>query len=302
MLIASACDEKFVPHFATMLHSAWHHNREARFLLLDCGLAGETREVLKRFAADLGTRLDIKKVDLTRFEHAATGLDWPVIVFARLLLPDMLSCRKVLYLDSDCVVTADLTRFWETDLGSSFVAGVSDQNAIDFESGLEPKIPLPPSYVNCGVMLMNLDAWREHDISSQVVTYVETYRPKFGEQTGINAVTGDRKLMLPDRWNFMVHVWSMRSPADFDPSIVHCTGHRKPWLHANACFAPVYLAHRNATPFKLASPTAIYPGRLKVFLNLLVFRPKYRKLRKAKQYYDMTFSPRYLAANRIDIR
>ena len=302
MLIASACDEKFVPHFATMLHSAWHHNREARFLLLDCGLAGETREVLKRFAADLGTRLDIKKVDLTRFEHAATGLDWPVIVFARLLLPDMLSCRKVLYLDSDCVVTADLTRFWETDLGSSFVAGVSYQNAIDFESGLEPKIPLPRSYVNCGVMLMNLDAWREHDISSQVVTYVETYRPKFGEQTGINAVTGDRKLMLPDRWNFMVHVWSMRSPADFDPSIVHCTGHRKPWLHANACFAPVYLAHRNATPFKLASPTAIYPGRLKVFLNLLVFRPKYRKLRKAKQYYDMTFSPRYLAANRIDIR
>ena len=302
MLIASACDEKFVPHFATMLHSAWHHNREARFLLLDCGLAGETREVLKRFAADLGTRLDIKKVDLTRFEHAATGLDWPVIVFARLLLPDMLSCRKVLYLDSDCVVTADLTRFWETDLGSSFVAGVSDQNAIDFESGLEPKIPLPRSYVNCGVMLMNLDAWREHDISSQVVTYVETYRPKFGEQTGINAVTGDRKLMLPDRWNFMVHVWSMRSPADFDPSIVEFTGHRKPWLHANACFAPVYLAHRNATPFKLASPTAIYPGRLKVFLNLLVFRPKYRKLRKAKQYYDMTFSPRYLAANRIDIR
>jgi len=300
MLIVSACDEDFAPHFATMLHSAWHHNRAARFLLLDCGLTEETSGVLQRYAASLGAELDIRTVDLQRFEGAASGLDWPVVVFARLLIPDMLECSKVLYLDSDCIVTADLAQLWETDLGSCFVAGVEDQNAVHFESRREPKVPFSGPYINAGVMLMNLDAWRNHDIADQVVAYVDRYKPKFCEQTGINAVTADRKLVLPDHWNFMVHQWSMRPPADFLPSIIHCTGHRKPWLHANACFVPIYLLHRNATPFKLAPPTGIHPGRLKIFFNLMVQRKKYRNLRKARLFYDSTFCSNYVAENATD--
>lgn len=297
MLIASACDENFAPHFATMLHSAWYHNRAARFILLDCGLTGRTADILQGYASSLGAELDIRKVDLQRFEQAASGLDWPIVVFARLLIPGILSCSRVLYLDSDCIVTADLKRLWETDIGSCFVAGVRDQNAVDFESRRKPEVPLFGPYINAGVMLMNLDAWREHDIASRVVAYVEAYKPKFCEQTGINAVTADRKLILPDHWNFMVHQWSLRPPADFVPSIIHCTGHRKPWLHANACFVPVYLFHRNATPFRLPPPTGIHPGRLKIFFNLLVRRRKYRMLRNAKLHYDDAFCRNYLARN-----
>lgn len=297
-MIVSACDENFAPHFATLLHSAWHHNRDARFLLLDCGIEEGTAQRLRQFAADLGAALETRRVDLDRFAEIGVGHDWPIVVFARLLIPELLSCAKALYLDSDCIVTADLSPLWNTDMSGYYVAGVADRDALKKERRRNPHLPYPATYFNAGVMLMNLDAWREHDVAGSVVSYVREYAPFFGEQTGINVVAAGKALALPETWNFMLHRWSRKRATNIVPSIIHCTGRCKPWQHANAVFIPVYLLHRNATPFPIAPPRECIPSRVRIFLNLALLRPKYWQLQRATRYNDNVFSRRYIIENK----
>ena len=44
------------------------------------------------------------------------------MTFARYFIPDFVEEDKVLYLDSDLVVTADLTALFEMDLGENYLA------------------------------------------------------------------------------------------------------------------------------------------------------------------------------------
>lgn len=52
MLIAAACDNAFVEHYAAMLHSAWVHNKHAHFVLLDVGISSEKQKSLLAFARE----------------------------------------------------------------------------------------------------------------------------------------------------------------------------------------------------------------------------------------------------------
>src|SRR5215510_5542238 len=111
LTIVSAADERFAAHFAAMLHSAWTHHPTAEFYFLDCGLEPRTLSDLRGFAATRGIGLTVIKIDVTAFRDLPTNRALSLAAYARLLIPDLFpsSIERVLYLDADCIVVADLT-------------------------------------------------------------------------------------------------------------------------------------------------------------------------------------------------
>jgi lipopolysaccharide biosynthesis glycosyltransferase len=299
VIIVSASDENFVPHFATMLHSAWFHNRAAEFYLLDCGIAAQTLETLEAFATKLGMRLTIAEIDTAVFSDLPTTTAWSVAVYARLMIAKLLpdASERAIYLDADCIVTCDLSRLWTTDVSSHLIAGVRDDSALENEHryGVTDKFSGGlTEYVNAGVLLINLRAWREKNFGETVIDYVRRHDLRYGEQTAINIAASGRIKILSENWNFMLHKWQFAYNAAIKPSIIHYTGFSKPWLYRDGPFVPVYHHHRNLTPYPTTEPSTYYPSRFHFFLNLLFLRKKYWSRLLSSHRHDRAFSQPYL--------
>jgi lipopolysaccharide biosynthesis glycosyltransferase len=298
VIIVSAADERFVPHYATTLHSGWFHNREAAFHLLDCGITEETRGKLREFAATHGMRLTIVTVDTALFHDLPiTRDDLTAATFARLRLPAIFpaDCDKVIFLDADCVVTGDLRELWETDISDHLIAGVQDERALR-EDGADGILRDRSTYINSGVMLINLRAWREENFGDAVISVLRQGALRSHEQSAINIVAAGRIKTVPEIWNLMLHTMDGRRLGAIKPRIVHCTGNMKPWLAADAPLASIYRGHRNLTPFPLDRPLPPYRSRLHVILSLMALRPKYWRRLIVPALNDRDFAIPYMAS------
>jgi len=98
----------------------------------------------------------------------AQGTKYSVGMMFRLLIPEALPLEKVIYLDCDIVVSMDIRELWDIPLDDFSIAGVRD---VANESGLKLELSKfyrwklidcdPKTYINSGVMLMNLTRIRQ---------------------------------------------------------------------------------------------------------------------------------------------
>jgi lipopolysaccharide biosynthesis glycosyltransferase len=288
--IVSAADENYAAHFAALLHSAWTHHRDAKLYLLDCGLDPVTALMLRNYASQHGIRLTILKVDTDSFDGLPTTRDWSPAIYARLLIPDLLpDAERALYIDADCIVVGNLSAAWRLDMGDAAVVGIRDRGAHN-----ERVFRLPTeSYINSGVLLMNLPIWRQQRLGAAVLSFLCDIKPTFPDQTAINAII-DRKMFLTEGWNFLVGD-KERPIGQWDtPRIIHFTGPMKPWLYRDAPFGELYVYHRNQTPFPILSPRTVSRSFLRRLVNLGLGRPKYWRrmilMRRCRAFVDRYFS------------
>jgi lipopolysaccharide biosynthesis glycosyltransferase len=104
-------------------------------------------------------------------------------------------------------------------LGASFgVAGWK-------EAGLNPDEP----YFNAGVMLIDVERWRETGVEKRSLDYLRRFGPKvwFWDQEALNAVLSGQWKSLDSSWNFPA---SMVDPFKEMPRIAHFSGNIKPWV------------------------------------------------------------------------
>lgn len=265
MIIVSAADERFAPHFASMLHSAWTHNPLAQFYLLDCGLKLQTLCKLATFAADNAIQLITVPVDTGRFDGLPTTKFFSSAIYARLLIHELLPDERVIYLDADTLVVSSLEPLWRADMCGAIIAGVLD------EAGDDEDFETP--YVNSGVLVLDLRRWREHRVSPLVIEYISGRHLELPDQSAINAVCANQIMLLDDSWNYRV---SGRQRLMRRPRIIHFTGLLKPWLYSNVAFAQLYEHHRSQTPFPMLElPRIGYRPLWRRVLNLMIGRPKY---------------------------
>lgn len=175
-------------------------------------------------------------VDLELFRQFALLPYTSKLTYARLLIPQVLpnAVSKVLYLDTDLLVLDDLTPVWKTDLEESVVGAVLDRwnsKIKRSEPGLED-VPRVRDYFNAGVLLINLDRWRNERISERAFEYLVRYpATPFADQDALNVACDGLWTRLDPRWNFhdlcAKRIINMRP--EQRPGIVHFVGPEKPW-------------------------------------------------------------------------
>jgi lipopolysaccharide biosynthesis glycosyltransferase len=182
--------------------------------------------------------------------------------YHRLLLPQLLpeDVTRAIWLDCDLLVTTDLARLWETDLGGFHLLAVR-----------EPIVPLVSSrygirrwqelglsrdhpYFNAGVMLVDIERWRNDEIGTLAGDYLRQARDvMFWDQEGLNAVLPGRWGELDPRWNATASASRRRGAegAHAAPWIVHFTGALKPWRLPEPSSGPrlLFYHHLDQTPW-----------------------------------------------------
>ncbi len=157
--------------------------------------------------------------------------------FAVMNLPGILTgINRVIYLDSDVIVTGDLARLWETELMQHGIGAVSDttrkvlsddiQNCDDLE--YDPQSP----YFNSGVMLIDLEFWRKMQLEDQLTSLLDDTRIVrcCNDQSFLNIAFQNRWTALEPRWNqITVLKDNYIGFIGLKKGIIHCVMNLKPW-------------------------------------------------------------------------
>ena len=241
--VAITTDEKYIQHAGAMLASLFAHAAGAP-LVIHCITHAAGTPDFKKLAGQVaraGHQLRVLVPDdaplrgLKLSDHATTA------VYYRLLLPELIdpAVPRVLYLDSDLIVKEDVRQLWNTEVGGYALAAVRDPLFSDYE---KLGIPAGRPYFNSGVMLLNLDHWRQHGHARQVLAYIRSNPDKITawDQDGLNAVLHSQWLELHPRWNVQTILFEhagrdLPVPADViaeclaNPAVIHYTAKFKPW-------------------------------------------------------------------------
>lgn len=207
-------------------------------ILHDETLTAENRHKLLATARQYGQEIDF--VDVTehrdRLDKAAVALvqnACSIGTLYRLFIPDVLHLERVIYLDSDVVVDLDIRELWDIPLEGNSLAGVLDHShkkstRIFSHEAIRARLLgcRLPSYVNAGVLLMDLDRIRKHgDFFSTAMNWLAHHRHSatLADQDILNALfCGDIKL-IDNRFN------NRDLDGDTKGSIMHAIREPKPW-------------------------------------------------------------------------
>lgn len=303
--VACAANDAYVPHSAAMLASLFrvHAARDVvvHFLhgpLLDPTVLGLLRAmVIGAGAAFVSHRIPDPAVAALPVMGRI-----PKEMWYRLFLPERLTgIERVLYLDCDTIVLDDVTPLWRTDLTRHALAAVNNV----FEEGKERHaaglgLAHPDRYFNSGVLLINLDAWRQERYSERTLALAGAAdsRLTWPDQDALNVVLADRWIALHPRWNCQNSLFYYARAAEVfgkgpvreattSPGILHFEGGlmAKPWHYL--CRHPyrgAYFDSRRATPWPQvaidgasAFHRLIRPLPMPVVLSAIKWRNRVRK-------------------------
>lgn len=146
--------------------------------------------------------------------------------YFRYLIPNHTEEDRVLYLDSDMIVTQDLSDLFELDMQGYPVAAVED-------------LPTTSDKFNAGLLLIDNKKWREEDVVTQLFDLTAQHHHEvYGDQGILNLAFHDNWYRLPLTYNLQVgsdsQQFTLGDMVWYDlfkgkPAVIHYTTGLKPW-------------------------------------------------------------------------
>ena len=180
----------------------------------------------------------------------------------RLFIPDICSkYKRILYLDCDLVVDADVAELYHADIKEKSIGAVIDKDEsmdnIELSKYLQKTLPFlhAESYFNSGVILFDIKKCQKDEIAQKALVLLEKYTNlRFTDQDILNILLQNKVEFLPFTWNSM---WGQRAeninnfdiPLLGDKKIIHYIGSTKPWDLWSIPLSEVFWKYARVSPF-----------------------------------------------------
>ena len=250
-----ATDDNYAPYCGIMLTSVLENNKERNvtaYILIDRPLQEKQQKRFRQLSDKYGARIEFVMVNKSFFEKFPLKGDtknlkhWSVVTYYRLYAEDLLpkNVDKVLYLDCDIIVNRPIGDLFDLDWSGYSVGAVSDMCTEWQEYYDRLGYDKREGYFNAGVLFMNLDYWRTHNIGQKCIDFLSSNYDRIfnNDQDVLNAITRDSKRTLPVSYNYQMQ---LRMPYFFNtfseemkqdvidttsPHIIHYAAELKPWM------------------------------------------------------------------------
>ena len=228
--VVFAGDYAYIRQIETAMKSLCRHNSHLRIYLLNQDIPQEWFSQIRIYLQEMGGDLIDCKLIGSQYK-----MNWsnklPHInhmTFARYFIPDFVTEDKVLYLDSDLIVTDDLTDLFELDLGENYLAATRSC----FGAGLG---------FNAGVLLINNKKWKSESIRQQLIELTEKEHENVaeGDQSILNMLFHDSYIEINETFNYQIgfdkgaaeqgHAWILEKSINPLPKVLHYISNDKPW-------------------------------------------------------------------------
>lgn len=233
-----AGDYGYIRYIEATLKSACYHHDNCKVYIMNSDIPQEWFiGIRKRLKCRNSELVDIKLTGdaiSKEWKMAPHGGHINYMTFARYLIPQFVEEEKVLYLDSDVIVTRNLNDLFKIELGNHLVA------AAKVVFGLE-------DYFNAGVLLINNKLWKEENVQKQCIEITNREHETLPEadQTVLNRVCEGRYIVLDDTYNFQIgydrlaeqrkQYFILEKSINPLPAIIHYLSESKPWNLFSFC-------------------------------------------------------------------
>ena len=252
--ICLACDDNYSKYAGVVIASVLNnvqHNDVLSFYILDGGISEENKTKILSLKEIKNCYINFVSVDNKLFAdyikiqtHSYISLPAYYRLKIASLLPDI---DRIIYFDCDIVVNSSLAELFTVDMGGCPIAGVKD---ID-----KKKLKKNPSYVNSGMLVMDIKRIREENLEQAFLNYTKENFENItlGDQEIINEVLKNRIKVLNDEWNVQSSNFVNRSSYTNNPKIIHYVSKKKPWHWASFSYhRDFYFKYLQLTPWKLS--------------------------------------------------
>lgn len=228
--VVFAGDYGYIRQIETALKSLCYHNSGLKVYIFNQDIPQEWFRFLRPKLQEIGSDLIDCKLIGPQFQ-----MNWsnklPHInhmTFARYFIPDFVTEDKALYLDSDLIVTGDLTDLFELDLGENYLAAA--RSCFGVGVGF-----------NAGVLLINNKKWKSKNIRQKLIELTEKEHENVaeGDQSILNMLFHDSYKNLDWNYNFQIgfdygaaahnHEFIFQISLNPLPTILHFLSQDKPW-------------------------------------------------------------------------
>lgn len=303
MNIAYHSSDLFAPVVGVSIVSLFENNKDAENIdvyLIEKDISQDNKAKLKDICDKYGRKIffipmpDVNKEQNLNLKKIKT--EWEFYSYVRLFLDKYLpqNLERVLYLDSDVLITSSLKELWETDLNGHCAAAVKDCLGEKYFDVLD--LNEKAVYCNSGVILMDMVQWRKNNMADRIRDVVKKYNGRvfFVEQTVFNTVLQNEILTLDARYNVSTlmqiltydELYKLRKMKRFynedevknavnHPGIIHLTScfmiHNRPWTdNCNHPSVEIYDKYRNLSPWKDEEKSGDKRSKMTLFKDFLV--------------------------------
>lgn len=292
MNILYTIDGNFLMQLATAMCAVCENNKEfdsINFYVIGENISTEEKQKIILFVQKYDRQVffyDLNEA-AKEFDNLDTG-GWNQIILARLLVARFLpeEIDKVLYMDADTMVVSSLKDLWDIDLKNSVIAGVVEPT-VDKKRKALLSIKDSEYYINSGVLLINLAAWRDMQIEIEIRNYIDKNAKKLfaSDQDVINAVLKNKIQYLDPSYNycntFYIYPYKtiyklVNNPSYYDettymkaishPKIIHFLGEDRPWRKGSTHkYKDQFDFYRLQTPYASLSDEEGWEGYFKAW-------------------------------------
>lgn len=240
--IALCTDDRYASHCAVCVASILENNTadNCRIFILTNGL---TEDNLRRFsflASHYHQQVKVVTIDAEKLDGLQVKDYLPASMYYRFLIPEIVEGERCLYMDCDIIVTGGLRELFSVDIENLACGVVEDQ--CDDDVRLHNRVKMFSPYFNSGVILMNLDYWRNNDVSNRLIEWIAHYPGILycPDQDALNVVLEGKVKFMDYRYNFQqgfygdlvwirADKWPSIEKARQNPLLIHYTSGEKPW-------------------------------------------------------------------------
>ncbi len=276
--IVFSTDDNYIPYLDVAIASLIANaSKEYRYkiIVLNTGLCPENIAMVKQNQRP-GFSIDFVDISTHVQELKAYFKDvyhFSIVTYYRLFIASLFpQYDKILYLDCDIVVLGDISELYNTALGENILGAAPEQyvqNTAEFRKYAEIALGVDPDgYVNAGVLVMNLEAFRKNQIEKKFVKLITQYDFDLldPDQAYLNYLCRNKIHMLPNGWNKE----PMPLVCHGKKNIVHYALYKKPWQYDDVIDGVYFWYYARKSPF--------YPQILK---NKAAFGHKERRKKEA---------------------
>lgn len=277
-----ACNNYYVPYLAAMLQSIVQNakqNRKYNLYLLTTDISSENLNKLKSLV-NIDERFNFNCVNVQKFcenQNFFVHTHISVETYYRFFILDLFkNTKKVLYLDCDMVVNADIAELYDTDIGENYLAAAKDidlAGAIKHnkEQALYVKEEIgcqgADEYFQAGVLLFNLPEMKKQAGMERLIETSQEKNWNYMDQDILNHVYQKKIFYLNQNWNCVMdwrepaasrmailkeapfQLYNEYLEARKNPKIIHYAGYQKPWNVPSCDFAEYFWKYARQTVF-----------------------------------------------------
>ena len=263
-----AADNNYAQHMGVAIISVLENSKykeDLVFHVIENSISKTNIRKIESIATKYKCKINFYKIDIEKTSNFPEYNHLTKAAYYRLFVHELLpsDIEKVIYLDCDIVALGEVKELYDIDVTNYMFAAVEDVKSKQILKNyfyLNVK-----KYFNSGVLLINLNKWRERLDMEYVYQFVHKYKQeiKTQDQDILNCLFSNEWLELERRFNYDAK-HELNKPDTKKITFLHYTSWIKPWSY-------LYVGKIKSHYFKYLkiSPWSDFIIKDKSFVNML---------------------------------